>query len=290
MTLSATETDRLLEEANQRIAAQTFDASDRARLQQMVECLGDTRGMVRLGFAEALGKVGKPAVPFLLEAVEAHPNPVVRRAAAKTLTLICDPAAIPTLIRALLTDEDTVVKTSSVGALAKIGEASVPPLLEILASPDKPESTKGLAAWALAFIGTRAKEQLYAAFDSEVAAVRSAVVGAIAQVAEEEPEARAFELLVNSLSDRAENVRSEAASALGKLAYQPALPNLVELLHHPDGESRKAAALALMKMGDRAALDPLQAARTAEPEEGVQRAISLAISQLEKQADEDDWD
>lgn len=290
MTLSHTETDRLLEEVNQSLAAQTFDGSDRPRLQQMVDCLGDTRGMVRLGFAEALGQVGKPAVPFLLEALSSDPNPVVRRAAAKTLTLIGDTTTIPTLIRALLNDEDTVVRTSSVGALAKLGAASVPPLLEILRSPDKPETTKGLAAWALAFIGTKAKEQLYAAFDSEVAAVRSAVVGAIAQVAEEEPEDRAFELLVSSLDDPAENVRSEGAAALGKLGYQPAIPPLVELLGHPQGESRKAAALALMKMGDRASLEPLQAALATETDETVRRGIALAISLLKKQAEEDDWD
>lgn len=288
--MTETETDRLLEEVNHCLAAQTFDPGDRLRLQQMVDCLGDTRGMVRLGFAEALGQVGKPAVPFLLAALSTDPNPVVRRAAAKTLTLIGDTTTIPTLIQALLTDEDTVVRTSSVGALAKIGAESVPPLLEILQSPDKPETTKGLAAWALAFIGTKAKEQLYAAFDSEIVAVRSAVVGAIAQVAEEEPEDRAFKLLVNSLADPANHVRSEAASALGKLAYQPAIPPLVALLHHAEGESRKAAALALMKMGNDTVLDPLQTALNAETDETVKRAIALAISQLEKQSEEDDWD
>ncbi len=284
---SQAETDALLQTVNEQIALHTLDTNDHQLLKRMVECLGDSRGMVRLGFAEALGEIGEPATPFLLEALARHPNPVVRRASAKTLTLIADPKAIPTLIDALLNDEDTVVKGSSVGALARTGEAAVPALLKILASPEPSESDKGHAAWALAFIGAEAKEQLYGEIASDSAEVRAAVVGAIASVAEEHPEERAFNLLVNSLTDPAANVRSEAAAALGKLTHQPAIPNLVELLDHAEGESRKAAALALMKIGDRTALEPLQAALLQEPEAAVQQIIKLAISQIERQSEEE---
>lgn len=125
VVLSPEETDILLARVNQQLAANGFDSSDLTLIKQMVECLGDTRGMVRLGFAEALGQVGKPAVPFLLTALANHPNPVVRRAAAKTLTLIADPEAVPVLIKALLEDEDTVVKGSAIGALAGVGTERV---------------------------------------------------------------------------------------------------------------------------------------------------------------------
>lgn len=284
--LTHEEADTLLKTVNAQIARGTLDTDDLELLQQMVEGMGDTRGMVRLGFAEALGAVGKPATPLLIEAVAEHPNVVVRRASAKTLTLIADPDAIPTLVRALLEDDDTVVKGSAVGALASIGEQAVPVLLEILAAPESSESIKGHVAWALAFIGTKGKEQLYAAIESDSAEVRAAVVGAIANFAEETPEERAFEVLANALTDTATNVRSEAAAALGKFAHQPAVPQLTELLHHEDGETRKSAALALMKIGDRASISPLQQALDREPDEGIQRAIALAISLLEKQQEE----
>jgi bilin biosynthesis protein len=173
-----------------------------------------------------------------LEALANHLNPVVRRASAKTLTIIADPIAIPTLINTL-DDEDTVVKSSVFGALARIGEAAVPALLEILGSPAQPESAKGHAAWALAFIGAEAKQQLYQAIASDSAEVRAAVVGAITKVAQENPEAEAFNTLVNSLTDPAEIVRSEAAAALGNLTYQPTIPNLVQLLHHADWKAVK---------------------------------------------------
>jgi bilin biosynthesis protein len=190
----------------------------------------------------------------------------------------------------LLNDEDTVVKGSSVGALARIGEAAVLSLLEILRSPNLPESTKGHAAWALAFIGSEAKEYLYREINSDSAEVRGAVVGAIAKVAQENPDdERSFELLLNALTDSSENVRAEAASVLGNLAYKPAIPHLIELLAHTHKETRKSAALSLMKIGDRSAIDPLSAAAIKETEKPVNVAIELAISQLSKKPVEDDW-
>ncbi|MEH2074142.1 MAG: HEAT repeat domain-containing protein [Nostoc sp.] len=289
LNLSQAETDAILAAVNEQLGLNSFNPDDQELLKQMIESMGDSRGMIRLSFAEALGKVGKPATPLLMEAVANHPNPVVRRASAKTLTLIADPIAVPTLVNALLNDEDTVVKTSAVGGLAKIGEAAVPALLQILASTEYPESAKGHAVWALGFIGAEAKEHLYREINSDSADVRAAVVGAIAKIAEEGTEEGAFQILVNALTDSSLMVRCEAASALGSLAYQPAIPNLVELLHHPDWETRKAAALALMKIGDRTALEPLQAALTQEEETGVRVVIELAISQIERQLEEDAW-
>ncbi|NEP55815.1 MAG: HEAT repeat domain-containing protein [Symploca sp. SIO2G7] len=290
LPMSPGEVDDFLALARQEVAEQTFDSSDSQRLQHMVECLGDSRGMVRLGFADTLGKIGKPATPFLLEALLHHSDPVVRRASAKTLTLIADPETVAPLVEALLNDEDTVVKGSAVGALARIGEASVPVLLKILASPEHPESTKGHAAWALAFIGAEAKDYLYREIASDSESVRSAVVGAIAKIAQEQEEEEAFQLLNKALDDSSETVRCEAAAVLGNLTYKPAAPRLVELLNHQSGETRKAAALSLMKIKDISVLASLQAALERESEAGIKQIINLAITQLKRQSEEDDWD
>ena len=290
LLLSHAETDQLLAQVNRQIAESTFDSGDRQLMWQMVECLGDTRGLVRLGFAEALGKVGKPALDLLIDALLNHSNAVVRRAAGKTLTLIEDPLAVPHLVHALVNDEDTVVQASAIGALARTGEASVTPLLEVLASNDSSESNKGHAAWGLAFIGAKGKDKLYAAYDSDSPEVRAAVVGAIAKIAEENREdTQALNLLVASLQDSAANVRSEAAAVLGNLKYAPAIADLKALLTHQAGETRKSAALSLMKIGDRDSIPALQTALATEEDEGIRKAISLAISLLSKQTDDDDW-
>ncbi len=272
--------DAFLQEVTEQIDLDTFNPDDSEMMKRLVESMGDSRGMTRLRFAETLAEIGEDATPFLLDGLANHPNPVVRRAAAKTLTLIADPTAVPYLIHALLNDEDTVVKGSSIGALARIGEPSVQALLDILGTKDLPESTIGHAAWALAFIGAGAKEYLYQAIASDSSVVRGAVVGAIAKVAQEEPKAELFEILVKSLTDVDVDVRCEAAAALGNLAYKPAIPNLIELLDGGDGESRRAAALSLMKVGDRSAIEPLQAALAKESEVAIQGVIKLAISQI----------
>jgi bilin biosynthesis protein len=44
-----------------------------------------------------------------------------------------------------------------------------------------------------------------------------------------------------------------------------------------------------MKIGDMAALEPLQTALNQETEAPVQAVIKLAISQLERQSEKDDW-
>jgi len=287
--LSHSETETLLAQVNQQLADNTFNLQDRQLIAQMIECLGDTRGLVRLGFAEALGVVGKPAVEPLIEALLHHDNVVVRRAAGKTLTLIEDPVAVPHLVYSLLNDEDTVVQASAIGALARTGVASVNPLLEVLASADASESNKGHAAWGLAFIGAKAKNLLYPAYSSESAEVRAAVVGAIAKVAEENrDDTQALDLLVSALKDSVTDVRSEAAAVLGNLRYQPAIPALLQLLEHSEGETRKSAALSLMKIGDRQVIDSLQTALERENEPNIQKAIALSISLLQKQT-EDNW-
>jgi bilin biosynthesis protein len=282
--LSQAETDALLEAVSEQLDLDRFDPTNHQLLKQMVESLGDTRGLIRLSFAEALGDIGEPATPFLIEALSHHPNPVVRRAAGKTLTLIADPKAVPTLVHALLHDDDTVVKGSVVGALARTGAAAVPALLAILASSDYPESAKGHAAWALSFIGAEAAEYLYAAMDSDSVDVRCAVVGAIGSAAQENADERAYSLLMAALHDPEAVVRTEAASAFGKLNYAAAVPALIAATQDSDGEVRKAAVSSLGKLGDPAAIEPLQAALTDELDV-VRRLAKIAIGQIERQAE-----
>ena len=104
------ESDALLQTVREQRTLESFKANDSELLKKMVECMGDSRGMIGLSFAETLGSIGKPATPFLMEALAHHPNPVVRRASAKTLTLIYAPIALPTLLEAFLHDEDKKLK------------------------------------------------------------------------------------------------------------------------------------------------------------------------------------
>lgn len=283
------ENDALLQSVDEQITLDTLDTEDQPLLERLVEGLGDPRGMVRLRFAETLGEIGEAATPFLVRALANHANVVVRRAAAKTLTIIADPAAIPTLLHSFINDEDTVVKGSSAGALARTGEAAVPALLDILASTEYAEETKGHAAWALAFIGSEAADYLYEALNAASLDVRCAVIGALGHVAQEQSDEKSCNLLVAALTDSEALIRTEAAAALGQVNYPPAVPHLILAIRDPDLDVRKAAINSLGKIGDRSALEPLQALLNDE-QEVVRVLTKLAIAQIERQSEEtDDW-
>jgi len=280
--------DAFIQSVNEQITLGTFEATD-PLLEQLVAGLGDLRGLVRLRFAETLGEIGEAATPFLVDALATHPNVTVRRAAAKTLTIIADPTAVPNLLHAFLTDEDTVVRGSSAGALARTGEAAVPSLLSILASTDQPEDIKGHAAWALAFIGSDAADYLYKALNDASLDVRCAVIGALGHVAQEQSDQKSCNLLVSALTDPESIIRTEAAAALGQVNYPPAVPQLILATQDADLDVRKAAINSLGKIGDRTALKPLQA-RLNDPQEVIKVLTKLAIAQIERQSQaKDDW-
>lgn len=273
--------DALLAWVNEQQDEDTFDAGDRPTLVQLIETLGDTRGVVRLRAAQTLGEIGLPVSGLLQEALLQHQDVVVRRAAAKTLTLIADPEAVPNLVQAAVRDEDFVVRSSAVGALARTGSVAVPELMRLLASPQESETIKGLAAWALSFIGAEAREDLYPAIASEIPAVRAAVVGAIAGFIRDYPEEQAYQILLKALADPDGDVRCEAAAALSEIRYQPAVPSFMAMLQHPEVESRKAAVLALMKLGNTSAIPALEKTLAQESDEGLQGVLKLALGQLE---------
>ena len=279
--------DSLINGVDEQITLGVFEPTDQI-LKQLVEGLGDPRGVVRLRFAETLGEIGEPATPLLVEAVANHSDVVVRRAAAKTLTIIADPTAVPTLVHSFLNDPDTVVRGSSAGALARTGEAAVPALLEILASTDQPEDIKGHAAWALAFIGSEAADHLYKALNAASLDVRCAVIGALGHVAQEQSDERSCKLLISALTDPEALIRTEAAAALGQVHYPDAVPHLILAIQDSELDVRKAAINSLGKMGDPQALDSLKAALNDELEV-IRILAKLAIAQIARQSEDDDW-
>ena len=271
----------LLVQVTEQIDTLSIDPDDQALFTRLVEGFADPRESIRLRIADVLGEIGEPATPALTDGLLYHQNPIVRGSCAKTLMLFGDEEAIPTLIEAALHDQDAVVRGSAVAALARTGEAAVPELVRILADERTPETTKGLAAWALAFVGSEAESLLRQALDTEDISVRAAVVGAFAKITKEAPQASNFQILIDALHDPAADVRAAASTALGELAYQPAVPALITLLDAADWETRKAAALALMKVGDEGAIAPLQTALSSENDPSKQAIYMLAIRQLE---------
>lgn len=283
LQLSEEEASQLAEELKNQLRCGAVPDANSCNIEKMVAGLGDRRGLMRLTFAESLGVVGKAAVPALCKALESHSNVTVRRAAAKTLTLIEDPQALPVLLKALLNDPDPVVQGSAVGAMAALGAEAVDGLLGVLTNPQSSAMQLGLASWGLAFVGARAPEALRKAAASEHAEIRASAIAALGDQIQAQGDDAARDLLIEALSDHHVDVRAEATTLLGKLHDSCwATPHLIPLLDDEAGQVRKNAALSLMKLQASDALPALCEHLQCEQEQDVIAVLRVAISQLER--------
>ena len=281
--LNEEEAEQLAEELKLQLRQGERPAGDAQAIEKMVAGLGDRRGLLRLTFAESLGTVGSAAVPALCTAMCEHENVTVRRAAAKTLTLISDQSALPFLLQALVNDADPVVQGSAVGAMAVIGADAVDGLLEILVNPTNTPMQTGLASWGLSFVGARAPEALREAARSSNARIRTAAIGALGDQIQNLGDEDARQLLMDALKDEDEEVRAEASTLMGKLNdSQWALPLLLPNLNDGSSLVRKNAALSLMKLEDPAAIQALESRFNEEPDNAVKPILRLAINQLDQ--------
>jgi HEAT repeat protein len=92
-----------------------------------LDALCDGDGVTRHAARERLEKVGRPAVPYLLGALQS-PNEHCRWEAAKALSSIGDPSAAPALVRTL-DDNKAAVRWLAGEALINLGRDALAPLL-----------------------------------------------------------------------------------------------------------------------------------------------------------------
>ena len=260
--------------------------ADPESIATMVAGLGDPRGLLRLRFADSLGSVGKVAVPALCQAMLLSDQVTVRRAAAKTLTLISDPTSLPALVDALLNDEDSVVQGSAMGAMAAIGTDAVEAILSILKKPESSEMQIGLANWALAFIGDRAPAALRDAAESNHPNVRKAAISALGSQIQSLDAQQDRDLLCLALSDPCSEIRSEAVTLIGNLEDPEWGESfLVKALSDSDSWVRKNSALSLMKLECTASIPTLEQSSERESDPVVSRVMHLALDRLRQSED-----
>jgi len=259
--------------------------SDQESISKMVAGLGDQRGLLRLRFADSLGAVGQAAVPSLCEAMLSSDNVTVRRAAAKTLTLIEDPNSLPYLISAFLKDQDSVVQGSAMGAMAAIGEEAVTPILNLLSNPEITEMQIGLANWALAFVDDRGSKILRDASNSSNVEIRKAAITALTSKIDTLNVDENIDLLSNASRDDDAEIRAEAATLLGGLEdIDWAKPLLISNLYDTDSWVRKNSALSLIKLNATEAIATLEECELQEEDQIVANVIKLAIQKLKQRA------
>ena len=192
---------------------------------------------VRWKAAEALSKLGNPAVGPLIAALQ-YPDDDVRWKAAIALGEIGNPDAIDPLI-ALLADDDRFVRSRAAHALSMIGEIAVGHLIHALKSGN-PATRRG-AALALGKIkNASAVEPLILALADEQAMVRAEAAAALASIG-----TPALGPLLGFLKGAKGETRIEVMTALGELKNADAIEPLVQLLENADDDERQAIADAI---------------------------------------------
>ncbi|MDO9325408.1 MAG: HEAT repeat domain-containing protein [Methanoregula sp.] len=192
---------------------------------------------VRWKAAEALSKIGNPAVESLIAALQ-YPDDDVRWKAAIALGEIGNPDAVAPLI-SLLSDDDRFVRSRAAYALSMIGESSVPPLIAALKA-----SEPGVRWGAVLALGKTknplAVESLILCLTDEHAMVRAEAASALAAIG-----TPAFAPLLGFLKGARGETRIEVMTALGELKNADAIEPLVQLLENADDDERQAIADAI---------------------------------------------
>jgi HEAT repeat protein len=217
------------------------DIGDNRAVEPLLAALkNDETGGVRWKAAEALSKLGTPAVAGLIGALQ-HDDDDVRWKAAIALGEIGDPHAITPLIN-VMSDNDRFVRSRAAYALSMIGEPAVDPLIHALREGD------GNLRWGAAIALGKIKNP------------------------------RAIDPLIRALADKYENVRAESAAALAAIG-KPALGPLLQVLKYSDGVVRREIVTALGELHDTGAIQPLiQLLDTADEDE--RKAIADALDEI----------
>jgi HEAT repeat protein len=233
--------------------------------------------------AATLGRIGRPAVPGLIVALE-DPNQGVRSLALFSLGIIGPEAdqAAPTLVRQL-SGSPTNSQPQILYVLGRIGPPAVAPLLEAMKSPD-PE-TRVAAASAFGPAGPMSSNvppALVVASRDPVSQVRLAALETLGRVQPASPESvTAFSL---ALRDTDPGVRLRALHSLARawVRAAPAVPELIPFLDDPGAEFRLHAALVLEHIGP-AAKDAVPAlkSRLQDSDAAVRERAAAALKKIE---------
>lgn len=214
----------------------------------LIALLDDPDAKVREHAATALGETGgKRAVAALIDALQDR-HPKVREHVATALGRIGDSRAVLPLAATVTEDRDARVREHAATALGDIGDERALPSLIEAAREDPEPRVREHAAIAIGMVGGGgAYEVLNKVYDDDRdVRVRAHGAYGLGLLKDE----RAFDLLVEGLDSKHEEIRANCAEALGLLGDHRAVPHLKKLLRDSSPKVRERAQHALEKLGE----------------------------------------
>jgi HEAT repeat protein len=200
----------------------------------------------------------------------------VKKAAALTLSHIRPDLAVVPLLNALSTDNPAVKLAAMAGLGSLNAQEAVEPLLELLSASTDWNIRKAAATTLGKLKAESAVDALLNLLEDERFAVRIEVVIALNHI--KPPEAvSAFSKVV--VSDNNYEVRKVAATALGNLKSQDAIPALLKALEDENWIVRKAAVDSLTNLKASEGMDKL-IERLVDEQEDVRSSSAVAVMRL----------
>ena len=226
-------------------------------------CLGDRRWWIRLKGARLLSSLGE--APTDLAHLLRDPHPLVRAEAIQMVGRESASELVEQVVRELFAPP-SLARFSSQSAVPRLGGIAAEGLVRLLGDPPGPVSTALRTAAAVAV-----PQMLPAALHfsrSLNPEERAAATYLLSSIGSQEGSSRLLEMLDDE-------VRAQAAAALGHLGYWQAGPQLARLLKDPDWEVRHQAGLALRRLGPPGELFLRQASTGAAPEAAAMARYAL---------------
>lgn len=214
----------------------------------LTQMLNDADGLVRFSAARALGKIGTPeAVDVLVNLALQDENERTRELVVKVIGERETKSAIPRLESALRAESDAV-RANAAQVLGRIADASSVPVL-IRALDDPYEKVRSLSAHSLSALAPKNPEAL-AAMKKRIGVethgmARVDLAWNLARGGDRSEMEAIRTLLVTG---DPEDVRAEAAWALGEVGDASDVRRLQKAFHDKRGPVRKQVYLALQKL------------------------------------------
>lgn len=191
-------------------------------------CLADEDPQMSIRAADALVKIGEPAVPLLIEFAEER-NPNHALTAIMALGRLEDGRALEVLSNQT-SNASATIRAHAIEALGRLGESKGIRYL-VRGLSDKDLGVRLQSATALKRLGDkRAEDALISALNDPDEEVREQVIIALATCGKD----AAVLALIPLLESTQNNILVAASETLGKLGDERAVPKLCELLNRQD--------------------------------------------------------
>jgi len=233
--------------AIRRLAAETLGsmtedvltaASTPEVVDQMLAALGDHNWHVYHAVQEALARIGRPAVPALINKL-ATGDLRSKYMAQQALVKIRIPAIKPLL--ETLNSPEADVRHWVATTLGNIGPAIIDPISKLLNDPAQPTEARAAAIRALGYTKSIAATDLLKAVTASQPQVHIALLRAISDIRDPD----ATEVLVSGLADSSPRVREVAYDLLRDWQLGEVSECLQQVLAEGDKDARRRAAIIL---------------------------------------------